>query len=122
MTHLQGFFVENCLPFNIIQSESFRSLVNFLNGQIVPPHRKSFTQSVDELFLHVKEGCRLEIQKPKFISITSDTWKDQLNKQHMAMTAHFIVGSQFKNLVISTKQITRHHTGMNLQKEMENVL
>lgn len=76
---LQCFLVENYLPFQMVESDSFKNLIAFLDARFEMPSRKSITTGIDILYENVKKACIEEITHINEMSVTMDIWTDTLN-------------------------------------------
>jgi hypothetical protein len=93
--------VSNNLPLSLVESPSFRTLIEALNPAVLPISRRTLMRDLTLLFSsgrellisklvkHVKSGRRL--------SLTTDTWTSRNYKSFTAVTGHWINNDWVQN-------------------------
>lgn len=84
------FVVDKNLPISIIQSQSFKTLINTIAGKPIPiPSPAEFLKFITEQYDGMKGEIIKIIEKQNFICTTADVWSSRA-QAYLGMTGHYI--------------------------------
>ncbi|CEP63182.1 putative transposase of the Rover hAT-like DNA transposon [Lachancea lanzarotensis] len=86
------FFVENLLPFNSVESQSFRDLIGLVSGNNKRPFifsRKSMIKELTNYHDQFEKQLRFTLKRTSKINIQLDIWTSGLNKSYLAILVSF---------------------------------
>ena len=92
------FLVEQLLPFNCVEQDSFRKMIASFNKQAKPMSNKRVKQVMNLLTDHVRSKLNGDM-KHETVSFTTDHWTSHANQNFSAMTAHWIDNTWTMNSV-----------------------
>ena len=101
-------------PFSIVEDQGFIELLAHLEHCYLIPSRKYFTQeALPKLYDSVRSSIANELDKAKFISITSDLWTcSHLNESFISLTGDWLDGSfNSKSAMLNARHFPGKHTG-----------
>ncbi|XP_067943061.1 E3 SUMO-protein ligase ZBED1-like [Watersipora subatra] len=109
---IQDVIVENLLPLSLLESDSFKALVNYWQPRYQIPSRKHFTQkilhqSADDIVQKVKD----DFAGVKSVCLTMNIWTSRQNHGFIGITAHYIKDWQMIGVMLSGKRFKGRHTG-----------
>jgi hypothetical protein len=91
------------LPFNFVESDGFKHLINKLCPKYQIPNRKYFSDKVvPKLYRRAKEKLREHLNTVTAFgfAVTTDIWTAKGNHDYISVTAHFIDNTFKKNHVV----------------------
>jgi hypothetical protein len=113
---LVGWICSNMHPFSIVEEDSFRHLVYFLNKSAAIPSADTIKNKVDNFYESKKVRIidKLATLENKF-SFTLDVWTSMNTKAYLGITIHY-VDEKFKinNFLIDFVHLKSNHTGVEL--------
>ncbi len=63
------------------------------------------------------------MEKIKFISLTTDLWKNKKQRYFLTLTAHFFTKDfKFNSIILSFRKFSKAHTAINITKFIETEL
>ena len=119
--------IEQLLPFSIVDSNSFRTLINNLEPGYQVPSRMYFCRIMlpflqKELF----DGLRNELRDVKSCSLTTDCWtaKSSPDVALMSFTCHWVneKDMSLQHAVLAAKPLKSRHTAPNLKVEILSIM
>uniref|UniRef100_A0A182N889 BED-type domain-containing protein n=1 Tax=Anopheles dirus TaxID=7168 RepID=A0A182N889_9DIPT len=118
-------FISNeCLPFSILESETFQKLVQALNPNYTLPNKKYFSNTLlpiayNEKMAKVKEN----VASASCVALTSDCWTNVNNVYYMTLTAHYIDESlQLQSKLLECCEHTEPRTSVQIASWINDVL
>jgi len=110
-------------PFSIVQSTSFKNLLNLLEPRYKLPSSNSLKSICDELYEKEKSLLKEELTKAHDVSLTTDTWTGLNDKSYMTVTAHFFNESKsLSSKVIGTKEVSASKKAEELGAKIKKLL
>ena len=107
------YFVDNCLPFNVADSNSFVSMVNYAAsgfGHYIPPGRTKLTASVDLLYRQMMDALLLDLSL-NAVAITTDSATLSNGRSFLAVTGHYITLSfELRDVTLRVQRLEGRHT------------
>ena len=105
------FFVTNCIPFNVIDSKSFMTLLSTATGlSYIPPARTSFVTTVDGLYRKMVDTLVADV-RANTISITTDAATLANGGSYITVTGHYITSRmEMRDVTLSVQRMTASHT------------
>jgi hypothetical protein len=108
------YYIDNCLPFNVADSDSFVDLLNYAAsglGHYVPPARTKLTASVDLLYKQMIEALLLDL-KSNPVAITTDAATLSNGHSFLAVTGHYITPAfELRDVTLLVQRMEGSHTG-----------
>lgn len=122
-TKLCWWIVKSCLPFNIVESNELKIYLKSLNSNYKLPNRNKVKQLIQELYIHKKDHVINFLADVKWISLTTDGWKDISNQiSYIGITAHFIDNYQCNSICLTVNQMVDVSTSVNNVKFIDETL
>jgi hypothetical protein len=91
-----------------------------LDPKIELPCRSTITNNVIPAeSTKEKEKLREELERPVFVSLTTDCWPSRNMQPFMTVTVHFIKDDKMVSRILSTFLVPETHTGENLAKDLK---
>ena len=125
-TYLLNFIISNNLPFSIVDSTSFNSLLRYLKDNLVSISRRVLKEDLDNLynkkFLEIKSI--LSKNNSKFI-LTLDKQNSSNNIDFLAVTIHYYNNNlELENYLIRFKNLNNNksYIGLILYKFLNKIL
>ena len=112
-------------PFSIVEDQGFIELLAHLEHHYLIPSRKYFTQeALPKLYDSVRSSIANELDKAKFISITSDLWTcSHSNESFILLTGHWLDGSfNSKSAMLNARHFPGKHTGALIEAAFHSML
>ena len=115
--------VEQMLPFSIVDSAAFRSLITNLEPGYHVPSRMYFCRiMLPFIQKELIDDLRLELQSVKSCSITTDCWtaKPSPDVALMSVTCHWVneKDMSLQHAVLAAKPLQSRHYALNLRAEL----
>jgi hypothetical protein len=105
-------------PFSLIQAESFRSLIQYINPEadnILPESPSTAKALIMNQFTVEKEAIRQQLQSSQScIHLSLDSWTSGNHLPILGVIGHTLVGGQLQEYVLALHEIQGRHTGENL--------
>ena len=105
-------------PFSLIQAESFRSLIQYINPEadnILPESPSTAKALIINQFTVEKEAIRQQLQSSQScIHLSLDSWTSGNHLPILGVIGHTLVGGQLQEYVLALHEIQGRHTGENL--------
>lgn len=120
-----NFIVKEMLPFTIVESEHFKSLIFALNPVYKLPTRKTFSGSLlNSKFDELSGLIRNKLSKTGSVSITTDAWTSRNNDSYFAVTCHFVdeETDSLKSVLLSCVLVKENHTADHIADHLNSVL
>ena len=89
--------INDCVPFRIADSESFRKTVSDLDPKIKVKTGSTYSRQIRKDEQKIKSKIRKIVKRNAkgLLALTTDMWEDRKGNSYCSLTAHFI-GSDFK--------------------------
>jgi hypothetical protein len=119
--------VSNNLPLALVESLSFRALIEGLNPTIQPISRQTLMQDLVVLFNSGRELLMLKlsrhIESSRQISLTTDTWSARNYKSFTAVTGHWINSdwTHYLQLLDIIELVDPVHSGEYLARKLSEI-
>src|SRR6185437_2906542 len=83
--------VSDTLPFSIILSRSFATMLQYLNANVDLPSCETIKSIIQSAFVVMQKDVKTLLkQAPSKISVTLDIWTSRANVPFLCITAHWI--------------------------------
>ena len=109
-----NFFIDNCMPFNAADSDSFVELLNFAtaeDGHYVPPGRTALTAAVNTLYQQMIDTLLVDL-KSNAVAITTDAATLANGHSFLAVTGHYITKAfELRDVTLLVQRMHGSHTG-----------
>ncbi|XP_069108978.1 E3 SUMO-protein ligase ZBED1-like, partial [Argopecten irradians] len=114
------YIVDDMRPFNTVDSQTFRDMINECEPRYRFPCRGTFTENVIlRMFDSVSSRIKGELLDSETTAWTTDSWTSRATQSYVTITAHFInFDMELCSRVLQTRQLPESHTG----KHVGNVL
>ena len=92
------FIFENCLPFSVVESPSFKDFVKSIRPSYNPPTRKKVAGPLllDE-YEELKTSVKEKIEKARYVNLVSDGWSKAIELRDVLGTPTSLIGKFEKN-------------------------
>ena len=116
--------VKNYLPFQIVESPSFRKYTGQLNNTYKLPTRKTISSTLLQQACDVTEGkIRQQLQTTEAVTITTDGWTSNNTESYLCVTAHYINSDmEMCSSLLECFKYSDKHTADNLCTELKRVV
>ena len=120
------------LPFNLVESESFRELMKYLEPGYTVPSRNTIVTYIEDLYTQEKTELVETLKSPTSVSLTTDCWTSITLEGYMTVTCHYI-GSDWRlqSAVLDTSPVghldgddgegPQRHTAVALAAQLQRV-
>lgn len=114
---------QNALPFTLVESPSFRSLLKYIEPNYRPMCAKTVKGKIEEQGIVLKGQIKKELHKCVSVSLTTDCWTSINNDSFIAVTCSFI-NEKWKILspVLKTRYLSERHFAEYLKDELNTVI
>ncbi|CAG5055123.1 unnamed protein product [Parnassius apollo] len=110
-------------PLQIVENEGFKKYSLRLNPDYVLPSRKKLTQMLEDKYKICRSEVIGKLQSVEHIALTTDIWNSDSQKSFIiCVTAHFINNSKLHSMVVSTTELSQHHTALNIANALRTTL
>ena len=126
--------VNDSQAFNLFSKPGIRKFIEFLKPGYTPLGRKSaasrlkkkyyFYKMILNLFLNIFLLHRYKcLDKIKYISLTTDLWKNKKRRYFLTLTAHFFSKNfKFNSMILCFRKFSKSHTAQNISHFIANEL
>ena len=108
------FFIDNCLAFNVADSESFIELLKHAasgSGHFKPHGRTALTANVDQLYRHMMDTLLADL-RANAVAITTDAATLRNGHSFLAVTGHYITPLfELRDVTLAVQRMEGSHTG-----------
>jgi zinc finger BED domain-containing protein 1 (E3 SUMO-protein ligase ZBED1) len=121
---LTKFIVSNYLSFRLVDSESFRALIRYLQPKWKVCDRKKFSETlVPALRREIETKMKERMTTIHDFSISLDGWTSAANTAYLAVTAHGISKSfAFESFLLDIASMKKDETGTNIAELVKEIL
>ncbi|CAK1586462.1 unnamed protein product [Parnassius mnemosyne] len=109
-------------PLQIVENEGFKKYSLRLNPDYELPSRKKLTQMLEDKYKICRSEVIGKLQSVEHIALTTDIWSSDSQKSFICVTAHFINNSKLHSMVVSTTELSQHHTALNIANALRTTL
>lgn len=114
--------VSDFQPLSIVENKGFIKYTKKLNPHYDLPSRKKITTSlIPNIYTARLSKVKNELTISSNLAITTDIWTSSSTKAFLAVTAHYINGSQLKSSLLETKQLVDRHSAENVASALREV-
>lgn len=116
------FVVDNMLPLQTVDSQSFKDMVHTLNPSEEVPSRRTLGRRIIKIYEEMKESLTSNLEQVQWVGTTADCWSTN-KKGYLGMTVHWLdpITRDRKMAVLACKRIMGSHTHDVLGQVMENI-
>ena len=115
----------NFLPFNLVNSPEWRSLINFLDKRLNLKDRTTYSRQMKFVAREVQDKVKEMILKfcGDSVAITSDMWSSRVLESYISGTFHFI-DKEFRlhRWTPICQKFEGRHTGENIQAKLDEFM
>ncbi|XP_072394799.1 E3 SUMO-protein ligase ZBED1-like [Diabrotica undecimpunctata] len=119
---LLDMIVVDMQPLQIVENEGFKKYTNKLNPDYILPSRKKIAQMLEDKYKICSLEVKEKLQGVEYIALTTDIWSSDSQKSYISVTAHFIKDVKLHSIVISTTELSEHHTSLNIANALRTIL
>jgi hypothetical protein len=125
---LLHFLIETNSSFSIVESDSFRELMSFLNSKITTLSRRTMTRELhkyyESIVPRIKASIMIQINSTGRIHITLDGWTASNGTPYLGITAHWMDAKwkALHDVVLDFVRLRGSHTAENLTNALMNTL
>ena len=112
------------LPFNIVESESFKAFVHELDPRYVLPTRQALSATlIPSTYEKTKNELQISLASAQAQAVTTDMWTSSANHSYMGVTVHWIAKDfQPQNKCLAVRPAPGSHTADFISAEVKSVL
>ena len=118
-------FVSSSASWSLLENKVFGELCSeMLDGRYNIPSRDYIQNSVMiPMYQETKVEIKKELKKHMNIGLTTDAWTSMTQQSYITVTAHVITEQcELMSYVLSTAEISKRHTSVNLMEHIHGVL
>ena len=123
---LAKFFISSTCSWVLLENKNFANLFTDLyEGRYNLPSRSYLqTNVITPMYEETKLAIKEDLRKYTNIAVTTDAWTSMTQQSYITVTAHVIdeTKCELKFYVLSTSEITKRHTSVNLMDHIDRVL
>ncbi|XP_041462046.1 zinc finger BED domain-containing protein 4-like [Lytechinus variegatus] len=115
-------------PFNIVENEGFRNLVQYTDPRYRMPSRPVFSMNlVPAIYCEVKMALQKDLRRTVVpFSFTTDMWRGQ-STEYMCVTLHWLVTNeeripQLRSALLGIQEFSQAATADNIRSRLEKVV
>lgn len=110
-------------PLSIVEDKGFKQYSHSMNPRYDIPSRRELTRTLlPHLYDQEAEKVLKELDKSKYVALTTDIWTSRQTMGIITVTAHFISAKLIlKSVVLETTCMTKNHTKENIAEEMTHL-
>lgn len=114
---------KDALPFNLLDSDSFKLFVNELEPRYRLPTRKAMSNDlIPSTYDTVKQSVMKTLQEAGAVALTTDAWTSVSNEAFIGVTAHYLLDDfTYADRCLTVKHAPGSHTAEALCKHLEDV-
>ena len=119
------FFVSSTSSWLLLENKYFADLFSEMyDGRYNLPSRSYLQDNVlHPMYEETKDAVINDLKKHMNIALTTDAWTSMTQQSYITVTAHVINEQcELKSYVLSTSEITKRHTSVNLMEHIHKVL
>lgn len=120
-----AFFVgTEMMPYNIVEKDGFKRLVQVLNSSYKLPSRKTLSEKlIPDLYNQTRRVIEGILKQAQFISCTTDCWTSVANRSYIALTCHFVDENyHLASVCLGCYEMDEDHTAENLCNHINMIL
>ncbi|KAF2353120.1 Ribonuclease H-like domain [Trinorchestia longiramus] len=105
------FVVDNMLPLQVVDSQSFRDMVHTLNPKKEVPSRRTLGRRILKTYEEMKDSLISKLEQVKWVGTTADCWSVD-KKRYLGVTVHWLDPNtrDRKMAVMACERIMGSHT------------
>ena len=115
----------NFLPFNLVNSQEWRSLISFLDKRLNLKDRTTYSRQMKDIAREVQDKVKKMIKEfcGDSLAITSDMWSSRVLDSYISGTFHFI-DKEFRlhRWTPICQKFEGRHTGENIQAKLDEFM
>uniref|UniRef100_A0A182W3Q6 BED-type domain-containing protein n=1 Tax=Anopheles minimus TaxID=112268 RepID=A0A182W3Q6_9DIPT len=113
-----------CLPFDIVEGDTFKKFIRMLNPNYELPSRKTLSNGLlTDNYLGLLETVTECLIKTKSVALTLDGWTNSNNANFLAVTAHYINDDfELCSNLLECFEFTQQCTGHNIADWLKSVM
>lgn len=114
---------KDALPFNLLNSDSFKLFVTELEPRYRLPTRKAMSNDlIPSTYDTVKQSVMKTLQEAGAVALTTDAWTSVGNEAFIGVTAHYLLDDfTYADRCLTVKHAPGSHTAEELCKHLEDV-
>lgn len=118
------FVCKDSQPFTAVEGVGFRHLMNQAEPRYQVPSATTISRTVlPTVYDSVRRRLKSEVDKAKYISLTSDIWRSRAKDEYISLTAHFVTEDfELKHPCLGVFEFDESHTGDAIRKEMDKII
>jgi len=114
--NIANLIIQNMLPFNIVESKSFRTLLSGINKSYTVPNRKTIKNYIENIWLNERDKKKKELNdNVSKIALTIDLWTSLNNISFLGISYHYIDNNwSLRYGVLDILELNYPHTAENI--------
>uniref|UniRef100_A0A1I8MV64 Uncharacterized protein n=1 Tax=Musca domestica TaxID=7370 RepID=A0A1I8MV64_MUSDO len=124
MTNLPPVQCNGHHPFRIVEEPEFKNLVSLISHcpNYALPSRKSLSNNLlDSTYNEILAKVKVSTEAAFAVCITTDGWTSRANCSYLAITAHYIEGTELTSNVLACIEFNERHTAENIKCAIKDV-
>ncbi|CAG9814146.1 unnamed protein product [Phaedon cochleariae] len=120
-----GYFVAvDMQPYNIVENDGFKHLIQTMQPGYVLPSRKTLIEVIiPKMYDTTKLKIKSYIDSASYISFTTDAWTYVASKPFILLTAHLINNDwAIQSAVLNCREMSEDHTAENVCDALKDLL
>ena len=120
---LAGFIATDLLPLYIVESASFRQLMEKAAPNFSMPSRKHLSSNLlPSVCYSVETQLKMQMRQAQDICLTVDIWSSCDMRSFMGITGHFILDYTMHSVMLACRRFTGSHTGEKTLEQFQETL
>jgi len=121
---LTNWIIEDLQPLYVVQSPSFRKLINELDSGFIMPDEKGIKKVIADTYNSIMPALIEKIRvKSKSVSLTTDMWTSRSGQGYIGITCSYI-DSKFTlhEITLTVNYVRYPHTAEHITESLEEIL
>lgn len=121
---LAKFISDNCLALRIVEDDSFREFIHYLQPNWNVCDRRRLTNVLlPQMKAIVQSQIKDKLKEIKYVSISLDSWTSLANRSYLALTVHGISKAfEFQSFLLDIVAIRKSETGEHIAELVKEIL
>lgn len=116
------FIAKDLLPVSLVDSSSFRELLEKAQPGFTMPSRKYLcAKLLPERCAAIHVGIKSRLQSASSVYLTMDLWSSRDMRSFMGITGHFIVGFTLQSM-LACRRFYGSHTGVAIRQSYDEIV
>ena len=109
------FIARDMRPVALVEGKGFVKLIETLEPSYRIPSRKTIMKELVAMETEVKCAVAADMEKARYVSLTTEFWTSVANDSYLGITAHFVTPNwELMSYVLQTREVEERHTAVNV--------